>query len=190
MRAFNYRKTVQALNYIATKYNGTVNKMKAIKLIWLSDRLHLRTYGRTITGDSYFAFKLGPVPSAARDFLGNTPFLSDEEAQYGNEYLSTDTGKLYSSKVNPNMKVFSQTDVNVIDQVIAEYGMFDQFQLSDISHDFPEWIKWKNALEQNKGTRFPIDLEDFFKDTDKEKPLFKEELSNLQVVKNLYLKVE
>jgi uncharacterized phage-associated protein len=189
MRAFNHRKTVQALNYIATKYNGTVNKMKAIKLIWLSDRLHLRTYGRTITGDSYFAFKFGPVPSSTRDILGNTTFLSEEEAEYSNTFLTIGQGLYYSSKVDPNIKVFSQTDIDVIDQVISAYGKYSQFELSEISHEFPEWIKWQKALEQNQGTRFDIDIEDFFKDTVEEKPLFKEDLANLQLVKDLYLKV-
>ena len=191
MRPFNYRKSVQALNYIARKFGGTVNKMKAIKLIWLSDRLHLRTYGRTITGDTYFALKLGPVASGTRDLLENSSFLSEDEAEYSIQNLKTGIDKqYYSSTGEPNLKVFSQTDIDVIDQVIQAYGKYDQFDLSTISHEFPEWKKWQKALEQKQGTRYPIDLEDFFKDSDRERPLFKEESSNLQVVKDLYLNVQ
>jgi uncharacterized phage-associated protein len=191
MRPFNYRKSVQALNYIAKKSGGTVNKMKAIKLIWLSDRLHLRTYGRTITGDTYFALKLGPVASGTRDLLESSSFLSEEEAEYRLQNLRTDTDRQYYSSIEePNLKVFSQTDIDVIDQVINAYGKYDQFDLSNISHEFPEWKKWQKALEQKQGTRYQIDLEDFFKDSDRERPLFKEESSNLQVVKDLYLNVQ
>jgi hypothetical protein len=43
--------------------------MKAYKLLWLADRYHLRQYGRTITGDTYFALPLGLIPSDAKNIL-------------------------------------------------------------------------------------------------------------------------
>jgi uncharacterized phage-associated protein len=190
MKVFNCKKTVQALNYIAKNYGGTVNKMKAIKLIWLSDRLHLRTYGRMITGDSYFALPYGPVPSSTRDILEKSSFLSEEEAEYSSQFLVTGSGKSYSSKGEPNMRVFSETDISALEDVINAYGKYDQFELSDLSHEFPEWKKWEKALKQKMGTRFNIDVEDFFKDPIEQKPLFKEDLDNLQLVKNLYLRVD
>src|ERR1700722_8229553 len=157
--------------------------MKAIKLIWLSDRLHLRTYGRMITGDSYFALPYGPVPSSTRDILEKSSFLSEEEAEYSSQFLVTGSGKSYSSKGDPNMRVFSETDISVLEDVINAYGKYDQFELSDLSHEFPEWKKWEKALKQKMGTRFNIDVEDFFKDPIEQKPLFKEDLDNLQLVK-------
>jgi len=48
MVGFNHKKAVQTLAYFAQKEGGVINKMKAFKLIWLSDRLHLRKYGRPI----------------------------------------------------------------------------------------------------------------------------------------------
>ena len=50
------RKIIQALTYIAYQQPGhKINSMKAYKLLWLADRYHLRQYGRTITGDTFFA---------------------------------------------------------------------------------------------------------------------------------------
>ena len=191
MRGFNYKKTVQALNYIAAKYGGTINKMKAIKLIWLSDRLHLRNFGRTITGDTYFAFKYGPVPSSTRDILeSNSSFLSDEELDYSSQYLSIISKRDYSSVGMPLMKVFSETDISSIDEVVQTYGKYDQFQLSDISHEFPEWKKWEREFSQKMGSRFLIDFEDFFKDSTEENSLFKQDATDLQLIKNLYLRVD
>ncbi|HVU56130.1 MAG TPA: Panacea domain-containing protein [Puia sp.] len=165
--------------------------MKAIKLIWLSDRLHLRNFGRTITGDTYFAFKYGPVPSSTRDILeSNSSFLSEDELSYSTNYLSIISNREYSSAGAPLMKVFSETDISTIDEVVKAYGKYDQFQLSDISHEFPEWKKWEKAFTQKMGSRFLIDFEDFFKDAADEKPLFKQDLANLQLVKDLYLRVD
>ena len=58
------KKGTQALNYFARKKNGKINKMKAIKLIYLADRYHLRKYGRPVVGDDYWAMKYGPVASS------------------------------------------------------------------------------------------------------------------------------
>ena len=87
MRGFNYKKAVQALNFFAKEDGGTINKMKSIKLIWLADRLHLRKYGRSITGDEYFALPNGPVPSATRDVLECNNFMDDIASDYASEYI-------------------------------------------------------------------------------------------------------
>jgi len=64
---FDCRKTTQALNYFAIKAGGTINRMKAIKLVYLADRYHLRKYCRLITNDIYFAMDNGPVASGVKD---------------------------------------------------------------------------------------------------------------------------
>ena len=42
MKAYNHKKAVQLINYLAVYNQGAINKMKALKLIWLVNRLHLR----------------------------------------------------------------------------------------------------------------------------------------------------
>ena len=106
MRGFNYKKSVQALNILAFKNGGVINKMKAIKLIWLSDRLHLRKFGRTITGDDYYALPNGPVPSATRDILESSNFLDDVASDYAKEYITEIDKYNYTSVIKANTKVF------------------------------------------------------------------------------------
>src|SRR5680860_294981 len=53
----SYEKATQALNFMATKDGGRISKLKAIKLIFLADRYHLRKYGRPVVGDQYFAME-------------------------------------------------------------------------------------------------------------------------------------
>lgn len=64
---FDYKKATQALNFFALKEGGTINKMKALKLIYFAERYHLRKYGRPVTNDDYWAMGLGTVPSGSRD---------------------------------------------------------------------------------------------------------------------------
>jgi uncharacterized phage-associated protein len=190
MRGFNYKKAVQALNIIALKSGGTVNKMKAIKLIWLADRLHLRKYGRTITGDVYFALPHGPVPSTTKDIVSLNSFtLSEDEFTYIDEYLSIIGRYDYQSSKEPYLKVFSKTDIASIEEVYKFYGKYDQYELRDISHRFPEWKRWEQKIGQT-NSRFLMDYRDFFKDPDIISPLFKDDPEDLALIESLFFRTE
>jgi hypothetical protein len=179
MRGFNYKKTVQALNFFASRSeNGIINKMKAIKLIWLSDRLHLREYGRLISGDTYYALPNGPVPSATRDVLENSAFLDDTASDYASQYLKITDRYNYCSIADVNLKVFSQTDKDALERVFDVYGKKDQFELSSFSHLFPEWKRFESALSKKLSSRFEILQDDFFLNIEEPSGLFTEANSN------------
>src|SRR4030042_860609 len=97
---FDYRKATQALNYFARKQGGQINKMKALKLVYLADRYHLRKYGRLITNDVYFAMNYGAVPSSAKDIAEGSEFLGEMEKEYSSRYLAARKSRLLRS-VNP-----------------------------------------------------------------------------------------
>lgn len=186
MRGFNYKKSIQSLNFFAVKGGGTINKMKAIKLIWLADRLHLRKYGRLITGDIYFALPFGPVPSTTRDFLEDSPFLTEIEVSYCNEFLTKQDKFNYGSLKDPEIKVFSQTDTDALEIVFLKYNDLDHFQLSELSHEFPEWKKYQSALEKRLSSRFEIDFEDFFVNVDDGRGVFVDDKLSLDLSKHIY----
>lgn len=186
MRGFNYKKAVQALNYLARKQDGSINKMKAIKLVWLADRLHLRNYGRTITNDIYFALKNGTVPSTTLNLIEcNDTFLDEQEAAYSKKYITKNNPHCYSSIEEPYLKVFSKTDIETIDLIYLTYGHLDPFELSEHSHLFPEWKKFEAALKSG-ASRFPIDIEDFFLNVEDGTGLFVDIDTNLEIVKDMY----
>jgi uncharacterized phage-associated protein len=135
MNGFNYKKAVQALNFFARKSsNFTLNKMKAIKLIWLADRFHLRKYGRPIIGDVYFALPYGPVPSTTRDIVEeNNISLSEEELQYSKDFIENESKYKYKSIKDCDLKVFSKTEVEAFDKIFSTYGGLSQFKLSDMN---------------------------------------------------------
>ncbi len=186
MRGFNYKKAAQALNYLACKNGGTLNKMKAIKLIWLADRLHTRKYGRSITGDEYYAIPYGPIPSAVRDILESSNFLEDSASDYASCYLREVNKYEYSSISEPNLKVLSETDINTINQIEEKYGRLNEFELSDLSHEFPEWKKYKSALTKRLSSRFSIDQSDFFINIDDQSGLFMDSQEDIEISKTIF----
>jgi len=184
---FNYKKTIQVLNFLAKNSNGKIDKLKAIKLIWLIDRLHLRKYGRMITNDIYFAMRLGPVGSFSKDYAGGN-VLDEEERIYYDKYISFKDNTITSIR-DVEEGIFSDSDKEVMKEIITNYGNCCKTSLINFSHIFPEWSKFKDIIDG--GTqREPMDINDFFKNPVEEKTnlknIFKEADEDLDCSQKRY----
>jgi len=186
MNQFHYKKAVQLLTIFAQQEGGAINYMKAVKLIWLSDRLHLRRYGRTITNDQYFALPKGPVASTSLDLIVNEAALSEAEKRYKNDFIGPVEDYAYTCVSEPDYKVLSETDLNCCEEVYEYYGQFDQYQLSAISHAFPEWKRYESNLSQGLTSRHHIVIDDFFENVADDSHLFEDDAEYLETAKSLY----
>lgn len=188
MRKFQYRKAVQTLNLLAHWNGGIMNKMQALKLIWLSDRLHLRKYGRPILQDYYVAMDNGPVPSQTRDILQlNGMGVGNDVLDYSKAFIEPSQYE-YKSLSNPNEKVFSKSDIEALKLIYDTYGKFDKYTVRDISHEFPEWKKWEDGLKAKKFRSHEMYYEDFFMDAGGNHQIFIDDVKSLELVKQLYLR--
>ncbi|MGV3601782.1 MAG: Panacea domain-containing protein [Dyadobacter fermentans] len=184
MKAYNHKKAVQLINYFAAYNQGSINKMKALKLIWLANRLHLRRYARTVTGDTHYAMEWGAVPSNTKNVIeGKLPSHSVEK-QYFDEYLVLDGHSINATRA-VNAKVFSETDLEVADEILKNYNSLDQFQLADYSHYFPEWKRFQEKIERS-GSSYKMDINDFFENYIDEKGLFNDSEEDLEIARELF----
>lgn len=182
-KKINYKKIIQALNYISTKQpNNLMNKMKAYKLLCLADRYHIRQYGRSITNDVYCALPYGTVPSNTMNLF--TGKLSDDDFNLNIEIVDNYN---YKSKSAPNLKVFSKTDLEAIDIILEKFNHKTEFELSQFSHIFPEWKRFENDLNNpSKANSYKIKESDFFLNVDEDSGLFKDDEELLSLTKELY----
>ncbi|MCW8896858.1 MAG: Panacea domain-containing protein [Flavobacteriales bacterium] len=150
------KKSIQVINYLASKSpNSKINRLKLMKLLWLADRYHLLRYGRTILKDSYFAMEHGPVPTVTLN-------LSKHIDDYTNEYLIF-TRYSIESKMSPDLTFFSETDINVLDKVLRDFEIYNQWDLCDISHEYPEWKRFEQALnDPTTPNSYSMEMVDFF----------------------------
>lgn len=186
-RRFPFRKATQALNFFAVKEGGSINKMKSIKLIWLSDRLHLRKHGRTISSDTYYALKLGPVPSRTVNLAQASVWADQNELEYRNDFLQSVNERSYRSLSAVDIKQFSKSELDVLQTVYDTYGHLDQWQLSELSHLYPEWERFEKELDENPKGRFDMEMADFFKPSkDQHDTLFDQEEAYLAVAQALF----
>lgn len=187
------RKGTQAINYFAHKKDGKINKMKAIKLIYLADRYHLRKYGRPIVGDNYWAMKLGPVGSDILNIANISEDDLDVEClKYVQSYLAhlegDDKAQNVVTKKDVDLDVFSQTDIEAFETIFKAFGDRDQFELAEITHKYPEWAKYKKEILEDGKKRVRMQYEDFFSNPrTKESDIFDMSDESLKLNKEMFI---
>ena len=182
----SYKKATQALNFFARKKDGKINKMKAIKLIYLADRLHLRKYGRPIVDDVYWAMKLGPVGSRTKN-VAELSSIPEDVLSYAKKYIRPiDEKKHHLESLKPvDFDVFSKTDIECLDAVYEKFSDKDQFELKDITHQYPEWAKYERGLRAGKK-RVRMDYDDLFTETERGDSLFEQSKSDLNLARESF----
>ncbi len=192
---FNCRKTTQALNYFAIKAGGTINRMKAIKLVYLADRYHLRKYCRLITNDIYFAMDNGPVASGVKDIAEQSKYIGTNERNYASDYIGAVPPYGMKSKKDIDNDVFSVSDIEALEYSWNKFGHLDREAIVKLTHKYPDWYKHKLSLEQN--SRIQMDLSDFFDDpnsdvdkcfelTDEDRDVRREKLEEMLYLESIW----
>jgi uncharacterized phage-associated protein len=163
--SFSHRKATQALNFFALKAGRSINKMKALKLVYFADRFHLRKYGRPVVGDEYLAMTYGPVASGTKDLAEMSDFLGEEEAHYAKRFIQpSESGLAYSSVSELDEKVFSESDKEALQFAWDRFGRVEKYALSQLTHLYPDWKKHEAALKSKVVTRVPMSYRDFLQD--------------------------
>ena len=161
---FDHKKATQAINYLAKKEGGQIDKLKLIKLVYFADRFHVRRYGRPIANDVYLAMPLGPVGSSIKDIAEFSDFLDETERGYAATYLGH--GGMENTIVSiadVDREVFSKSELEALDFSYREFGNQSASTLVNVAHRYPEWNKFKRALESKETTRESMSYSDFFK---------------------------
>ena len=182
----SYKKATQALNFFAQKKDGKINKMKAIKLIYLADRLHLRKYGRPIVGDIYWAMKLGPVGSRTKK-VAELADMPEESFSYAKKYIKPgDDNKQSFTALKPvDTDIFSKTDLECLESVYKTFSDKDQFELAELTHQYPEWPKYARILKTGKKRALMI-YDDFFSNTERGDSLFAQNKTDLNLARESF----
>ena len=137
---FDKEKAINALLFISQNIcddNGHADKYATLKILYFAEKKHLVNYGRLITDDRFAALKFGPVPSNSYDILD---YNVDNFSQISNTTVKP-IGQL-------NLKKLSKSDINCLNEAIAENKGLGFTQLKRKSHDqayhnaFDHSIQW------------------------------------------------
>jgi len=163
--------TIEALYYILHKI-GEADKVKLIKLIYLSDKYHLIRYGRTITNDDYYAMEYGPVGTTLKDVLSFDRFyLSNQEHEYLSKLIEKTGEYTFRARdVDIPFDMLSESDREALDFVIERFGYMDSWKLSNYTHQYQEWHQYKDLFEKGLTKRERIETHELLS-TIKDDPL-------------------
>lgn len=164
---FDFKKAKAILLYLASKGLPEFTKGKACKLIFLADKQHLVKHARPITGDWYYAFQHGPIPSRILELLDELELNPKApEAIELADAFAVDRS-FYYPRLRPiqsaDLSLLSQSDIETADYIASQFGGMTFTQLRTITHDVPAYEKaWnsKPASSNRESMRF----EDFFEE--------------------------
>ena len=124
--------------------------LKMLKLLYFADRECVREKGFPVTGDDAFAMDYGPVLTRVYDYIKCSP---RKGAHVWAQYFQTDGYDLVKI-ADPGTPDLSKFDKRILTTVYEAHKEVDGFDLSQLSHDFPEW----KAVYKD-GTSTPISLD-------------------------------
>jgi uncharacterized phage-associated protein len=156
---FRPEKFVSALAYLAGAC-PTLTKMKACKMLFFADKEHLRRLGRPIVGDHYYRLAHGPIPTRGLDMLRGTASASDRALL---EKFVVVEGNVIHPRRRPDKRVFSKSDLEVLESTCRAYGSKSAAELRNLSHRERAWVE----AEENG----PMDYALFFGEDDAEQAM-------------------
>ena len=121
-------------------------KTKLNKLLFFADFLHYSKTGFSITGLTYRAIPLGPVPSEYDKLYIK---LAEEGKIYVDEMVMSEGN--YAEIINGNEvyneKIFTDTEKEVLNSIIKQFRSVSSKDIVELSHQYKAW---KDNQEQRK----------------------------------------
>lgn len=118
------------------RFNGVFFTMMN-KLLFYTDFVNYRDYGRGMSGLSYLAIKYGPVPVEY-----NRVYSINDLRQRIIYFESGKYGQMIESDVLPDMSVFTQEELMTLERVANRFSGTNASDISDISHEEDAWKKY------------------------------------------------
>ena len=143
MVRINEKKYKNAILFFANKIkNGTLGKLKMMKLLYYLDFDFFEKYGRSVTGDQYLRFDLGPVPRMAKKILGE---MSRKEIKVIHKKMKE--GYNDQECIEPmkefDMNAFTREELVMLEEIAGKWEKFTGTDMKVASHGEAPWIATK-----------------------------------------------
>lgn len=144
----NENKLIEVLVWLAKAQPG-IDEFHVSKVLYYADKDHLNRYGRPILGDTYIRMRHGPVPSliydVTKEAAASKPRIKKlRDILAKSVVIEGGFRHLRKHLREPNIDLFSKTDIQCLSASLEKYGTYEFGPLSRISHKEPAW---QNAQE-------------------------------------------
>jgi uncharacterized phage-associated protein len=139
----NEKKYKNVILFFANKVrNGTLGKLKIMKLLYYLDFDFFEKYGRSVTGDAYLRFENGPVPRMGEKILkemnGKDIKITTRKVTEGYK----DQQHIEALK-EFDLSVFEKEELVMLEELVAKWDKFTGSEMKNASHGEAPWIATK-----------------------------------------------
>jgi uncharacterized phage-associated protein len=161
-------KLINAIVYFLDK-TSWYGKTKLFKLLYFLDFEHYKETGRSVTGLDYFAWKMGPVPVAVQEEIGNTEAEADFASSFDIDVKREKNGKktvYLIPKVKFDPTHFTKRELCLLGDIASRYSMCTSNEMIEHTH-FPSQ-PWHQVWEVENRQFEKIPYEYVLADDEKE----------------------
>ena len=154
---FREDKATALASFFLEKAGGELEYLKLLKLMYLVERQSLRLLSSSVTGDTFYSMKHGPVMSATFDLIkDNEAWLDFDHDNWKRFIAPAKNFRIKLKTAFPLDEALSPAEISLADTIWNEFKDVDQWGLVEWIHEtFPEW--------QQTRSRVPITVEDLFR---------------------------
>jgi uncharacterized phage-associated protein len=151
---FNERRATEAAARFLKLRGGRMKYLKLIKLLYFLDRESLLRWGRPVTTDRYVSMDNGPVVSRIYELILDEPAPGTNSVW--RSHISAPANWDVQLMQEPVTEELSRAEEGLIEEIFADYGKMNRWDLVNLSHQFPEW-------RNPEGSALPISYEDILR---------------------------
>lgn len=143
VRKINEKKYKNAVLFFAKRIqNGTLGKVKLMKLLYYLDFDFFEKYGRSVTGDEYLRFEYGPVPRMGEKVLKQ---MTGKELKITRRKIATGVNdQLHIEAVKDfDVDVFTKEELLMLEEIADKWEKFTGTEMKNASHGEAPWIATK-----------------------------------------------
>jgi len=140
MLRVNEKKYKNAVLFFANRIqNGTLGKLKMMKLLYFLDFDFFEKYGKPVTGDEYLRFDNGPVPRLAEKILKG---MNGKEIKISNKKVADGLrDQQHIEALCPyDMNIFSREELMMLEEIAGKWEKFSGTEMKNASHGEAPWI--------------------------------------------------
>lgn len=148
---FDERKALDVACYFMKLHKLPINYMKLLKYMYIYERNQILEHSSVTISDDYFSMKNGPVLSKTYDLIKEITGESAKTSSIWHDYIIKSILDKFSLELTEEKNAFprlSKMDMLEIEKIFHQYKSNDQWEMSEISHTFPEWTQIQFGREQ------------------------------------------
>lgn len=136
MHGFDVATAAQSAAFFIRKSKGSIDYLKLVKLMYLSEREFMKRYDEPLFYDVYINMDHGPAPSYVMKFING-----ELEDRKWSEFVSKRTDTIVQGRKNgARLDRLSEAELGVLDKLWLKFKTYSGYQIAAWTHDHcREW---------------------------------------------------